>query len=290
MKFNVAPLPLTEDSQTAFAAYLSQSVSASTVRSYLCAIRFYQIRAGLPDPALPSSPKLSYVVKGIQRISPGRLRAQRLPITPSLLLQVHTLWSKEPVSFDRVMLWAAFCLGFFGFMRSGEFTTSPSQDPDECTLSVSDVAVNSRQDPQVLTISLRRSKTDPFGMGTHIYLGRTGNLLCPVSAVLAYLAVRPPTPGPLFLFQDGTPLSRSQLVSHLREALTQLGVDVTNYSGHSFRIGAASTAAKAGFSDSFIQTLGRWRSNAFTAYIRTPVEDLVAAAAVLSQVNSSHTV
>ena len=172
-------------------------------------------------------------------------------------------------------------------MRSGEFTTSPSQDPDECALLVTDVAVDSRQDPQVLTVLLQRSKSDQFGAGTHLYLGRTGNTLCPVSALLAYLAIRPSTPGPLFVFQDGTPLSRRQLVLHLRDALSQIGIDVTNFSGHSFRIGAASTAAKAGLSDSFIQKLGRWKSDAFTAYIRTPANDLAAASAVLSQVEGS---
>ena len=71
-------------------------------------------------------------------------------------------------------------------------------------------------------------------------------------------------------------------MAHLHSALAGIGVDVANYSGHSFRIGAASTAAKAGFSNSFIQILGRWKSLAFTTYIRTHVEDLVAASAVLA--------
>ena len=127
----------------------------------------------------------------------------------------------------------AFCLGFFGFMRSGEFTTSPSHRLDECTLSVTDVCVDSRQNPQVLTVLLRRNKTDQHGNGTHLHLGRTGTSLCPVSVVLAYLAIRPSSPGPLFVFQDGTPLSRTQLDSHLKEALSCIGETTANYSGHS---------------------------------------------------------
>ena len=155
----MTPLPLTEHSQTAFAAYLSQSVSPKTMRAYLCALGFYQIRAGLPDPTLTTSPKLTYILKGIQRTSPSRHRVQRLPITPKLLLRIHTLQSNHSLSFDKVMLWAAFCLGFFGLLRSGEFT-SPSQDSNECILSVSDVSIDSRQNPQVLTVFLHRSKTD----------------------------------------------------------------------------------------------------------------------------------
>ena len=278
------PLPLTNESQTAFAAYLAQSVSAATVRSYLAAVGFYQIRAGLADPSLNSPPRLPYVLKGIQRShrSQSYTRGKRLPVTPELLMKIHTSWSQSPLTYDKIMLWAAFSMGFFGFLRSGEFTHSPSQPHSECALMTGDVSIDSRDNPQVLTVRLRKSKTDPYGSGTYIHMGRTGTQLCPVSAVLAYLAIRPPTEGPLFIFNNGTPLSRNQLVRHLREALSQIGVDVNKYSGHSFRIGAATTAAAAGLSDSFIQTLGRWKSSAFTAYIRTPVEDLAAASAMIA--------
>ena len=78
----------------------------------------------------------------------------------------------------------------------------------------------------------------------------------PRGSFAGYLAIRPTKPGPLFIFQDGTPLSRPLLVTHLQEALTRAGVDTASYSGHSFRIGAASAAAAAGLSDSLIQTLG----------------------------------
>lgn len=169
-------------------------------------------------------------------------------------------------------------------MRSGEFTTSRSHEADECTLLVTDVSVDSRQNPQVLTVLVRRSKSDQQGNGARLYLGRTGTIPCPVSAVLAYLAMRPSMPGPLFLFQDGTPLSRIKLVSHLKEALSRLGLSTANYSGHSFRIGAATTAAKAGLSDSFIQTLGRWRSSAFMTYIRSAADDQAAASGILANI------
>ena len=256
-------------------------MSVGTIRSYLSALRFQQISVGLSDPAYTSFPRLSYILKGIHRNKPDCVRGKRLPITPSLLRQIHAIWSKDPSLFDKAMLWAACCLGFFGFMRAGEFTCT---SPGENVLSVSDVTIDSRDSPQVLIVHLRHSKTDPFGIGTHLYLGRTGDqTLCPVAAVLSYLAIRPPVPGPLFCFQNGTPLSRVHLVHHLRDALSQAGVDTAHYAGHSFRIGAATAAAQAGFSDSFIKTLGRWKSSAFLAYIRTPPEKVIAVAKELTR-------
>ena len=83
-------------------------------------------------------------------------------------------------------------------------------------------------------------------------------------------------PGPLFKFADGKPLTRARFVAKVREALTQAGVDCTPYSGHSFRIGAATTAASQGIEETTIKMLGRWKSSAYQLYIRTPREQLAA--------------
>ena len=60
----------------------------------------------------------------------------------------------------------------------------------------------------------------------------------------------------------------------LRSALPRAGIDEKLYSGHSFRIGAATTAARGGIQDSLIKVLGRWQSAAYQIYIRTPPEVL----------------
>jgi hypothetical protein len=53
----------------------------------------------------------------------------------------------------------------------------------------------------------------------------------------------------------------------MKEALISAGVDCSPYSGHSFRSGAATTAAKQGISDATIKMLGRWKSSAYQLYI-----------------------
>ena len=120
-----------------------------------------------------------------------------------------------------------------------------------------------------------------------VYVGKTGNELCPVAAITAYPAIRGTTSGPFLLSEDGTPLTRPRFVEQARLILCQADYDPELYVGHSFRIGAGSTAAACGIEDSTIQTLGCWESAAYLRYVRIPREKLVSISKLLSNVRYS---
>ena len=130
--------------------------------------------------------------------------------------------------------------------------------------------------PEIIHLTLKASKTDPFRKGVTISAGRTAKQLCPVVAPLAYLAAQGGQERPLFQHYDWCPLTKAAFVDHVRRTLTLAGVDDRNYAGHSFRIGVATATATAGVDDSLIQTLGRWKSSAYLAYIRVLRECLAA--------------
>ncbi len=134
--------------------------------------------------------------------------------------------------------------------------------------------MDSRDSPSYLEVSIKASKKDVFRKGVTVVLGRMGADVCPVAAILSYMALLKPGaashPTPFFSFSDGSPLTKERWVRELREALSSAGVKADHYAGHSFRIGAATMAATQGMLDSLIKTLGRWESAAYTLYIRTP--------------------
>ena len=141
-------------------------------------------------------------------------------------------------------------------------------------LSLDDVSAVKSTPISTIAIRIKCSKTDQFHRGVSIYFSRTGAALCPVSALLDYLVQRGTQCGPLFRFSNGQPLTRAKLVAVVQQALTSSGLDVSKYTGHSFRIGAATTALRAGISDAKIKMLGRWESSAYQLYLHTPREEL----------------
>ena len=93
----------------------------------------------------------------------------RLPITPGILRHLRGIWGRNPHDYDAIMLWAACCMCFFGFLRSGEVTVSSMREYDqEAHLSEGDVMVDSVSKPTVVQV---RIKTDPFRKGVMVYLG-----------------------------------------------------------------------------------------------------------------------
>ena len=150
---------------------------------------------------------------------------------------------------------------FFRFLRTGEVVV-PSQAlyDAEVHLNIDDVKLDNRDKPSYLLVQIKASKTDVFRKGSTVYLGVTGTELCPVAAIVNYMVLprENSTTSTFFGFSDGQPLTRTRFVKELRTALAKVGINAAQFAGHSFRIGAATTATACGVPDSLIQTLGRW--------------------------------
>ncbi len=282
------PFPISELHLCYFVAFLAeQDLAPSSCSTYLAAVRNAQIALGLPEPREHSSlPLLKRVLSGIRRcrLQQGKgCKKTRLPVTVELLKRMKDRLdqSSDP---DKVVLWAVACTAFFGFFRLGELLpTSPSSFDARTDLAWGDVAVDDRDSPTMVQVHLKTSKVDQFGQGVDVVLGRTGVELCPVQALTDYLRVRGSSSGPFFLAGRNRTLTKAVFVHWFRAILREVGVQGSQFAGHSFRIGAATTAAVAGIEDSMIQTMGRWHSAAFLTYIRSPKQQLASMSARLVQ-------
>ena len=247
-----------------------------------------QISLGLPDPRDRSSlPLLKRVQAGIcrARMLKGIRASIRLPITAPVLDQIRRALdpSAHP---NKVVLWAISCAAFFGFFRLGGLLPETVNSFNPTTdLAWGDVAVDNPANPQMVRLHLKKSKCDQFGKGTDIILGRTGSPLCPVAALLGFMASRGDRPGPFFLDPEHGIVTKAWFTTQIRGILCSMGLPQHQYAGHSFRIGAATTAALAGIEDSTIQALGRWHSAAFLQYIRMPREQLASLSSVMARTN-----
>ena len=84
-------------------------------------------------------------------------------------------------------------------------------------------------------------------------LSKTNELVCPVTALLPYLAVRGSNEGPLFMMANQQYLTPSLFRASLFNTLKSVGINTHEYNTHSFRIGAATSAKAAGISDLHIK-------------------------------------
>ncbi len=203
--YGVSPFPVSEQNLSFFVSILHRDgLSGATVKGYLAAVRHAQIALGMGDPRISSMPQLEYVVRGARKKAAGRPSRTRLPITPPILRQLKSVWERDPNRFDAAMLWAAPCMCFFGFLRSGEVVVPSDRGFDPSVhLGYGDVRADSRARPQFVEVRIKASKTDPFREGVSIYLGVTGLDLCTVAAILSFMVRRGSSAGALFIFSDG---------------------------------------------------------------------------------------
>ena len=290
-RVSLSPIPTSEHTLCLFVSSLAEGRKASTIRAYLSAVRNLHVESGRGDPTTPRPPQLALVLRGIEREQAEQGRSggdQRLPIDAAALSALRAEWRGLTDRYESALLWAATCVGFFGCLRTAEFLVNSTEEFDERRhLTYADVAVDDRENPSWARIRVKFSKTDQLGKGAFAFLGRVRDGMCPVAALLQYLALRGAGQGPLFRFPNGDPLTRRRLVAAMREVLRRRGFDADRFSGHSLQIGAATAAARVGCPEEKIKALGRWKSNAYKRYIRLAGADITKVSSSLGGAGAS---
>lgn len=246
-------------------AYLgNRNVAHKTIKAYITGVRSYHVDLGYTDLDVFHHPMLERILAGIRRLRGEPDRRERKPITRDLLLQI--IKTLDTSTQRGATLHAAFCLAFAAFLRIGEFTYSDQdrQQLDFGRWHATRSSIVLEQDK--LQLSLPASKTDPFRQGVTLTIAAAGDEACPVAS-LRYLLERFPSLPSAPLFETALGFNRQLVIEALRSTLLNLG-HTGNYSGHSFRRGAATSARRAGLTEQEIQLLGRWRSDAYKLYIQ----------------------
>ena len=167
-------LPTNEQTLMRFCAHLVDQLHHTSIKVYLSAVHSLHIDYGFPDPLI-NCLQLQHLLRRIKRYHGSNL-PQHQPVTVDPMSVLHqSLDFNNP---DNVMLWAACCLGFYGFLRAGEFTVNGTFDPS-LHLTMADVQVDSIN-PQSFRVFIKCSKTDPFRKGCFIFLGCGSLPLCPL--------------------------------------------------------------------------------------------------------------
>ena len=138
---------------------------------------------------------------------------------------------------------------------------------------------------------IEQSKTDPFRHGHTIAIHARGKSTCPIRALQLYVSAILPLQDDSPAFKGGrfSPLDRQHLTNTIRHLLLKTKYSHHQYSSHSFRSGAATTASAAGIPDWLIKILGRWSSNAYQVYIHCSPAMIHSIPALLAHANIADT-
>lgn len=237
-----------------------------SIKLYLAGVRSFQVDMGTTRSELEvfHHPTLERIIQGIRRLRGEPEVKERLPITRSILLAMLATFDTNTQ--NGATFHAAFCLAFAGFLRMGEFTwTAADRQKEFGQWHMTRGAISFGDDR--IYVQLPASKTDPFRQGVKLTIATAQDEACAFKS-LRRLYTNFPTPLHAPLFDTDRGFNRQRVTNVLRNTLSTLGYK-GNYSGHSFRRGAATSASRSGLSEDDIMTLGRWKSDSYRLYIET---------------------
>jgi integrase len=128
-------------------------------------------------------------------------------------------------------------------------------------------------EPDGVLVDLRRSKTDQLGEGRVVAIHRRASH-CPVEAVRSWLDFACLTSGPVFRTVSAvgrigeTAITGQTIANVIKRAAAMLGLDPSEYAGHSIRRGFVTTATRRGADlDKIMKTTGHGSVKTVRRYI-----------------------
>ena len=149
-------LPASEITLIYFAAHLAKTISYTSIKLYLVGVQdlHRQLNFSLK---LHKMYRLQKVLTGIKR-SQNPKKLSRYPITIQILTSIFNYFQPSlTCNVDHIMLWAAFTLAIFGFLRSIEFTCNGTPfDPTVhlCTMDITFTPNLESTDHMLVTIKV----------------------------------------------------------------------------------------------------------------------------------------
>ncbi|XP_055996171.1 uncharacterized protein LOC130054184 isoform X1 [Ostrea edulis] len=257
--------PPTLEQIVLFIGYMSaKHLSVATARTYISAISYKLKIQNNRDET--QSFLVKKLLEGFRR--KVKKNDARLPITSNILNQIlQSLHLVCTNYYECKLFQAAYTLAFFGFFRVGEMTVKNQKDLGHA-IEYEDITMFTEENK--IQIKLKHSKVDQIGEGETITIQNSqfGSQIQPIKIIQEYLAIRPSVQGKLFCHFSGQPLTRYQFTAVLNKVLSIIGLEGKKYKSHSFRIGAATSAAMFGMSEEEICKAGRWKSKAYKIYVR----------------------
>ena len=150
------------------------------------------------------------------------------PVTRRMLSFICSVLQAWLSPLDFSMVWAAFILAFFTFLRCSKFTyLGVRKFQTQFDLSTDCITFQHNMAcPQYMTVQLQASKTDVLMHRQSLTITRSSSTICAVMAMRDCFLLSRPQPGPLFYFQSGCFLTWG-VVSHLLQDSASLRVSPT---------------------------------------------------------------
>ena len=127
-------------------------------------------------------------------------KLSRHPITIQIVISIYNYFHPpQSCNVDHIMLWAAFTLACFCFLRASVFTCNSSSFDPTVHLYLRDITyIPIIESANHMLVSIKQSKTSPLRKGCTLTIARSTTSICSVMAVRDYLLqCKPATAGPL---------------------------------------------------------------------------------------------